>query len=172
MVKAEKGGLLHGLGHALGRGRVSTQLIFSHLLGTEGLSRQKNWRQGTKVWIVKQSQSKVWYGWSHDWQSQQFWSGSSGKLSVPCHKDLSVLSFLKLQSDYKENGLEQRKIQNGGRDAKLFLFLVNSWAQGRSQCFSAKAVWTPLTLVNLWPDYVCSNFSSANLEALWPQVSH
>jgi hypothetical protein len=30
MVKAEKG-LFHGLGHAVGRGRVNTQLIFSHL---------------------------------------------------------------------------------------------------------------------------------------------
>jgi hypothetical protein len=30
MVKAEKD-LLHGLGHALGRDRVSTQSIFSHL---------------------------------------------------------------------------------------------------------------------------------------------
>jgi hypothetical protein len=31
MVKAETGGLLHGWGHAIGRGRVSTQFIFSHL---------------------------------------------------------------------------------------------------------------------------------------------
>jgi hypothetical protein len=31
MVKAEKRNLSHGSGHALGRGRVSTQLIFSHL---------------------------------------------------------------------------------------------------------------------------------------------
>jgi hypothetical protein len=35
MVKGEKGGLLHGLGHAMGRGRVSTQLILSHLCGTD-----------------------------------------------------------------------------------------------------------------------------------------
>jgi hypothetical protein len=34
MVKAEKGDSLHGLGHAMGRGRVSTQLIFNHLQGT------------------------------------------------------------------------------------------------------------------------------------------
>jgi hypothetical protein len=35
MVKAEKGDLLHGLERAMGRGRVSTQSIFSHLWGTE-----------------------------------------------------------------------------------------------------------------------------------------
>jgi hypothetical protein len=35
MTKIEKGGLLHGSGHAVGRGWVSTQLIFSHLPGTE-----------------------------------------------------------------------------------------------------------------------------------------
>jgi hypothetical protein len=29
MVQAEKGDLLHGLGHAVGRGRVSIQLNFS-----------------------------------------------------------------------------------------------------------------------------------------------
>jgi hypothetical protein len=46
-----------------------------------------------------------------------------------------------LQSDCKENGLEQRQIQNGGRVAKL-LFLVNLWAQIRSQGFSSKALLT------------------------------
>jgi hypothetical protein len=30
-----------------------------------------------------------------------------------------------LQSDYKENGLEQIQVQNGGKDAMLFLFLDN-----------------------------------------------
>jgi hypothetical protein len=34
MVKAEKGNLIHGSGHAMGSGRVSTQLIFCHLWGT------------------------------------------------------------------------------------------------------------------------------------------
>jgi hypothetical protein len=59
------------------------------------------------------------------------------------HKDIISLSFLKskvIQSDYKENGLAQRQIQNGGRDAKHLLFLVNLWIQVRSQCFSAKAI--------------------------------
>jgi hypothetical protein len=58
MVKAEKGGLLHASGHATGRGRVSTQLIFSHLQGADTsyrLNRQKNWGQGTKVCIVNSS---------------------------------------------------------------------------------------------------------------------
>jgi hypothetical protein len=35
MVKAEKGDLLQGSGYAMGRGRVSTQLILSHLQGTD-----------------------------------------------------------------------------------------------------------------------------------------
>jgi hypothetical protein len=35
MVKAEKGDLFHSSGHAMGRDRVSTQLIFSHLRGTD-----------------------------------------------------------------------------------------------------------------------------------------
>jgi hypothetical protein len=41
---------------------------------------------------------------------------------------LSALSFLesKMISDYKENDLEQRQIQNGGKDVKFLLFLVNS----------------------------------------------
>jgi hypothetical protein len=33
--RAEKGGLLHCLGHTVGRSRVSTQPIFSHLWGTD-----------------------------------------------------------------------------------------------------------------------------------------
>jgi hypothetical protein len=44
-MKAEKEGLLHSSGHAMGRGRVSIQLILSHLQGTDmsyiGLSRQR-----------------------------------------------------------------------------------------------------------------------------------
>jgi hypothetical protein len=35
MVKAEKGGLLHALGHTVGRGKVNTQLIFGHLRDTD-----------------------------------------------------------------------------------------------------------------------------------------
>jgi hypothetical protein len=50
-----------------------------------------------------------------------------------------------LQSDCKENGLEKRQIQNGGRGAKLLLFLVNLWAQVKSQCFSAKPIGVLLT---------------------------
>jgi hypothetical protein len=34
-LKSEKGDLLHGLGHAMGRGRVSTQHIFSHFQGID-----------------------------------------------------------------------------------------------------------------------------------------
>jgi hypothetical protein len=33
MVEAEKGDLLHGSGHVVGRGRITTQSIFSHLQG-------------------------------------------------------------------------------------------------------------------------------------------
>jgi hypothetical protein len=71
MVKAEKGGLLHSSGHAVGRGRLSTQLILRHLRGI-GLSKQKNWGgrgQGIKLFF-KQSQSQVWL-----WLAEQSWSG-------------------------------------------------------------------------------------------------
>jgi hypothetical protein len=60
-------------GHAVGKGRASTQHIYSHLCETDigynffsggrggvgaiGLSRQKNWEQRTKVYVVKQFQS-------------------------------------------------------------------------------------------------------------------
>jgi hypothetical protein len=33
MVKVEKEDSLHSSGHAMGRGRVSTPLIFNHILG-------------------------------------------------------------------------------------------------------------------------------------------
>jgi hypothetical protein len=57
MVKIEKGGLLHSLGHAVGRGRISTQPIFSHLQGTD-MSYRVKWTKElgtghTKVYIVK-----------------------------------------------------------------------------------------------------------------------
>jgi hypothetical protein len=54
MVKAEKGGLLNGSGHAMGRGRVSTQLIFSHLWDSDMSYRFKQTKelgQGTEVCI-------------------------------------------------------------------------------------------------------------------------
>jgi hypothetical protein len=62
MVKEEKGVLLHSSGHAVGRGRESTQPIFSHLWRADmnyRFKQTKNWGQGTKVCIVKQSQSQV-----------------------------------------------------------------------------------------------------------------
>jgi hypothetical protein len=34
-LKVEEDGLLHGLGHTVGRGRVSTWPIFCHLQGTD-----------------------------------------------------------------------------------------------------------------------------------------
>jgi hypothetical protein len=58
---------------------------------------------------------------------------------VHCHKDIISFVLFGIQVNYKDNGLQQRQIQNGDKDGKLFLFLVNLWAQVRSQCFSAKA---------------------------------
>jgi hypothetical protein len=43
-----------------------------------------------------------------------------------------------LQSECKENGLEQRQTQNGGWDAKLLLFLVNSCVQEGVSVFQQK----------------------------------
>jgi hypothetical protein len=150
--------LLHGSGHAVGRSRESPQLIFSHLWGTDkscGLNRHKNRGQGTKVCIIKQSQSQVCSGWplsqskgsqrgfGEDVMAVITWGKQSGscemtasapqcsliitdscphlegclsctchcslwEVSVSCHKDVYVLSFLEskvLQSDCKENGL-------------------------------------------------------------------
>jgi hypothetical protein len=45
------------LGTCHGRGRVSTQSVFSHLWGTHMSYRFKNWGQGIRVCIAKQSQS-------------------------------------------------------------------------------------------------------------------
>jgi hypothetical protein len=41
MVTAEKAGLLHDWRHAMGRGRISTQLIFIHLQGIDMSYRLK-----------------------------------------------------------------------------------------------------------------------------------
>jgi hypothetical protein len=52
MMKTEIGGLLHSLRHAMGRGRVSTPLIFKHLLGTDMSYKFKYTKElgaGTKV---------------------------------------------------------------------------------------------------------------------------
>jgi hypothetical protein len=66
-----------------------------------GLSTQNNWGQGTKVCIVRQSQSQVRPGWSFSWFL--FGRGSRvviwrvlhpekslllGIVLVPCHKDV------------------------------------------------------------------------------------
>jgi hypothetical protein len=47
---------------------------------------------------------------------------------VHCHKDIISFVLFGIQGDCKvtkENGLQQRQIQNGDRGAKFFLFLVN-----------------------------------------------
>jgi hypothetical protein len=56
MMKAEKGSLLHSPGHAVGRGIVSTQFIFSYLWGTDMSYRFKQTKElglGAKVCVIK-----------------------------------------------------------------------------------------------------------------------
>jgi hypothetical protein len=178
MVKEEKGGLLHGLGHALGRGRVSTQLIFSHLrvqTWVIGLSRQKNeeggpWQE-TKVWIVKQSQSQVCSAWPLSqskcsrkgsgvviWVYCQLTGGPSwgkftvGVVSVPCHEDVTMkMSFLESKMIAKSLQREWFRAQTDTwqRYQAFLLLLVNLWAWVRCQCFLTKALWAPLTVLSV-----------------------
>jgi hypothetical protein len=69
MVKAEKGGLLHSLGHTweVGRGSVSTQPVFSHPPGTDMALVLNSKELGLRTkGLQKQSQSQVLLGWSLD----------------------------------------------------------------------------------------------------------
>jgi hypothetical protein len=68
---------------------------------------------------------------------------------LPCHKNVTSSVLSGIQGDHKMTvkRMQRRQIQNRGRDAKLLLFLVNSYAQVRSQCFSAKAVCAPLKIL-------------------------
>jgi hypothetical protein len=79
------------------------------------------------------------------------------EVSASYHIDVISSILSGIQGDFKATAkrmaLEQRQIQNRGRDAKLLLFLVNLWTQVRSQCFSKKAVWTLLTVWDLM--YLC-----------------
>jgi hypothetical protein len=57
---------------------------------------------------------------------------SIGIISATCHKDVFYHSCPFLIPTYLEEGMTQSKeqhIQNGDRDAKLLLFLVNLWIQ-------------------------------------------
>jgi hypothetical protein len=61
MRRAEKGDLLHSTGHTMGRGKISTQSIFTHLQGINmsfRFKQTKNWRQGERG-MHKQSQSQM-----------------------------------------------------------------------------------------------------------------
>jgi hypothetical protein len=155
MVKAEKD-LLLGSGHAMGRVNPSST-IFGIQTWSIGLSRQRTGSRRQRY--AETVRSQVWPGWS--WSQTLFWERFQERLqqvvhpeegllldivSIPCCGDVTCLSRNPrwLQSNCKEHGLEQKQIQNGDRDAKL-LFLVTLWIQVRSQCFSAKAVWVPLT---------------------------
>jgi hypothetical protein len=58
-----------------------------------------------------------------------------------CHKDIIGHSCPSMIPRWLQEGMAQSKgqqVQNGDRDAKRLLFLVNSQAQVRSQCFSTK----------------------------------
>jgi hypothetical protein len=68
--RAEKGDLLHGLGHNMEKGTISTQPIFSHLQGTDramSLNRQRTGGRGREVC----------------------------KLNSPCHKSQSQSLFFR-----------------------------------------------------------------------------
>jgi hypothetical protein len=67
------------------------------------------------------------------------------------------MSFLDSKVAEGENAQSKRQqVQNGDRDTKLLLFLANSWAQVRNQCFTAKAVYTftcpPVRVGGILPD--------------------
>jgi hypothetical protein len=64
-------------------------------------------------------------------------------VSVPCHKNVIDHSCPSLIPRWLQERMAQnkgQKVQNGVGDAKNFLFLVNSWAQVKKQCFLAKTV--------------------------------
>jgi hypothetical protein len=159
MEKAERGDVFHESGHGMGTGRGSTQLIFRcPWLQTWviGLSRQKDWGHGTKVCIVKQFS----YCWGLDAEVLELSSGARqvlhpteglllGVVSLSCPIDVMYLSWHTkwLKSDCKENGLQQRQTQNGGHTLCFSLAISYLSAQVRSQCFSVKATWAPLTMV-------------------------
>jgi hypothetical protein len=146
MVKAEKGGLLHDSGHAIGRGRVSTQPIQSSS-GTRviDLNRQRFGDRGQKVFMNSSSHR---CGLAGHYPSL-IWSQAggppkegllSGVVSVPCHNIAICLSWNPrwLQSYCKQNDLEQNQIQNRGRDAKLLQFFLHSWVQDGVSAFQQK----------------------------------
>jgi hypothetical protein len=65
----------------------------------------------------------------------------SGVVSVPCHEDAGhhcpSLTPRGPQGDYRENGSEQRQLQNGEMSC-LFSSLTNLWTQVRNRCSPAK----------------------------------
>jgi hypothetical protein len=139
MVKAEKGGWLYGLGHAIGRGIVSTQLILSHLWGIDRSYRFKQTKElgtGDKG-THKQCQTQVWSGWPLSqsgefripgrssgvviWTDCQLADGPSwGRSTVRCAmKMLSsvfpVLSWFQGGCKVTAKRMAQSKDKNGGQ---------------------------------------------------------
>jgi hypothetical protein len=147
--------LLQGSGRTTERGRINTQLFISHFGGIDSSYRfklTKNWGQGTKCVHRQFSHRCGLLGhYLSSCSGRELLSGDSqvvhpkeglrlGVISVPYHEDVinhfcSSLIPRWLQSDCRENGSEQKQIQNTEIPC-FFLLLVNSW----SQCFSAKAV--------------------------------
>jgi hypothetical protein len=103
-----------------------------------------------QFWKVITGRSNLVPVWENSWDKCPHWNGgSSRELQFIVMRYYQFCPFLDprwLWSDCKENGWAQRQIQNGDNDAKVFLLLVNLWAQVRSQYFSAKAAWVPLTM--------------------------
>jgi hypothetical protein len=75
MVNAEKGDLLYGSGHAVGRARVSTLLIFSYLRGTDMSYRFK---QTKKLGAGNQGMHKQ---FSHRYSLVGLMTGGTGSLN-------------------------------------------------------------------------------------------
>jgi hypothetical protein len=148
MVKAEKG-LLHGLGHDMGRGRVSTQLIFGVQTWAIGLSRQKNWVHGTKVCINSPSYVPVCSGWPLSqsegsrrssgvgvWIHCQLAGGPSWGTSTVGYSftllswrcDLSFLEFKSLFAKWQKRKWFRAKIDRKWRTDAMLSPAVNLWA--------------------------------------------
>jgi hypothetical protein len=139
--------------------------------------------QGANIYIVKQSQSQVWPGWSllslcfgrgsrevvmqshyHlsvglSWGgSAIIFRGSFPPLPWRCYQSVLPLGQLKVAAG--ENGSGHRYKMETGKP-NFYLPSINSWAHVRSRCFSAKNLLNTTAFVHNWLQVQC---------CLWPYL--
>jgi hypothetical protein len=128
----------------MGRGRINTALIFSHLQATDmsyRLNRQKNLGQGTKVCIFKQPQSQVCSVWPLSRSKGPQRSSGENGIAVITWGEKSVFCEMITPAPWWSLVITGDFMWSGGLSCKSLLFHMGGFSPLSQRCYQFCPFW-------------------------------